>query len=100
MSATTRAKPLFRGAPVDVVIDVRSKLEYWLGHLDRAACIPVDIIATELPKRADIAKNATILVYCASGARSAAAAAQLKSLGYSSVIDGGSATQAATRYTP
>ena len=61
---------------------------------------PVDVIATELPKRADIAKNAKILVYCASGGRSAAAAAQLGSLGYTSVIDGGGVSQAATKYTP
>ena len=100
MHTKTSAKPRYSGSPVDVVIDVRSKLEFWLGHLDGAACIPVDVIATELPKRADVAKNAKILVYCASGTRSAAAAAQLASLGYSNVIDGGGVSQAAAKYTP
>jgi hypothetical protein len=28
--------PTFRDAPVDLVIDVRSTLEYWLGHLPGA----------------------------------------------------------------
>lgn len=100
MPTMTGSGPTYRGSPVDAVIDVRSKLEFWLGHLDGAACIPVDVIATELPKRADIAKHAKILVYCASGGRSAAAAAQLASIGYTSVIDGGGVAQAATKYTP
>ena len=95
MATPTSSTPRYRGSPVDVVIDVRSRLEFWLGHLDGAVCIPVDVIATELPKRTEIAKNAKILVYCASGGRSAAAAAQLGSLGYTSVIDGGGVSQAA-----
>ena len=91
--------PTYRGQPVDVVIDVRSKLEFWLGHLDGAICISVDSIATELPKRTAISTTAKILLYCASGARSQAAAAQLKSLGYRNVTDGGAMSVAATKYS-
>ena len=79
----------FRGKPIDFVIDVRSHIEFWLGHLEGAHCIPVDSLADALPKRQGVPRGARILVYCASGARSAVAAGVLKSLGYSNVIDGG-----------
>jgi phage shock protein E len=81
--------PTFRQQPIDVVIDVRSRLEYWMGHLDGAQCIPVSTLAEALAARTDIAKDARILVYCASGARSAAAAGILRDLGYRRVTDGG-----------
>ena len=86
--------------PVDFVIDVRSKLEFWLGHLDGAICIPVDAIAAELPQRPEIGKASRILLYCASGARSQAAEAQLRSLGYRNVTDGGGMSVAAAKYSP
>ncbi len=85
----TVAGRTFRGRPVDHVIDVRSKLEFWLGHLDGAICIPVGGMGPELAGRPEIAKSSRILVYCASGARSAAAARELQALGYLNVVDGG-----------
>ena len=99
MNAQVSSKPTFRGQPVDAVIDVRSKLEFWMGHIDGATCIPVDVIGSHLPMRSDIAKNAKILLYCASGARSAAATAELRALGYKNVIDGGGISTAAAKYT-
>lgn len=92
--------PLFQNKPVDFVIDVRSHVEYWLGHLDGAECIPVHKIAEAVPARAEIAPDSRILVYCASGARSATAAATLKSLGYRRVIDGGGMAQARDSFVP
>ena len=86
--------PTFRKKPVDVVIDVRSRLEYWMGHLPGAQCIPVDTLPNALATRADIPKDGRILVYCASGARSAAAASTLTGLGYRRVIDGGGLSSA------
>ena len=100
MATKATASPTYRGQPVDVVIDVRSKLEFWLGHLDGAICMSVDSIAAELPKRGEIAKTAKILLYCASGARSQAATVQLRSLGYRNVTDGGAMSVAATKYAP
>mgnify|MGYP003349598649 CR=1 FL=1 len=85
----------FKGKRVDVVIDVRSRLEFWMGHIDDAVNIAVDVVAEELPRRPGIARDAAILVYCASGARSAAAAAQLRAAGYVNVIDGGGMAAAA-----
>ena len=95
-----RRDPSYRGRPVDVVIDVRSKLEYWLGHLEGATCIPVDALAARLPARADISTDTKILIYCASGARSAAAATQLRALGYRHVTDAGAMSAAARDFTP
>ena len=79
----------FKGKRVDVVIDVRSRLEFWMGHIDDAVNIAVDVVAEELPRRPEIARDAAILVYCASGARSAAAATELRALGFRNVVDGG-----------
>ena len=47
----TSTGPIFRGHPVDHVIDVRSKLEYWLGHLEGAVCIPVGRMGPALAER-------------------------------------------------
>lgn len=92
-------RPTWRGERLDAVIDVRSRLEFWLGHLEGATCISVDVIAEELAERPGIGRDSAILVYCASGARSAAAAAELKRRGYTNVIDGGGMAAAATKYS-
>jgi len=86
--------PTFRNAPVDLVVDVRSHLEYWLGHLPEAVCIPVNSIVEDLPKRPGVTTDSRILVYCGSGARSANAAEMLKSIGFKRVVDGGGIEQA------
>ncbi|HRN54367.1 MAG TPA: rhodanese-like domain-containing protein [Gemmatimonadaceae bacterium] len=80
--------PSFRNRPVDAVIDVRSKLEFWMGHLPGATNVPVD----RLPDGLDglgLTPTSRILVYCASGGRSAQAASVLKAAGYRNVVDGG-----------
>jgi len=92
--------PSFRSKPIDFVVDVRSRIEFWMGHLQGATCIPVDKVAEAVPKLDDITKDSRILVYCASGARSAAAAGMLKSLGYRRVIDGGGIDSARRTYEP
>ncbi len=81
--------PQFRNLPVDAVVDVRSKLEFWLGHLPGAVCVPVDRLPQGLADLPDVTTNSRILVYCASGARSAAAASALRAAGYKRVTDGG-----------
>ncbi|MCX5768643.1 MAG: rhodanese-like domain-containing protein [Gemmatimonadetes bacterium] len=84
--------PSFQQQPIDHIIDVRSKLEFWLGHVPGAVCMPVDGIHETLPARTEIARNARILVYCASGGRSAAARETLQRLGYTRVVNGGAMT--------
>jgi rhodanese-related sulfurtransferase len=90
--------PTFRKQPMDIVIDVRSKLEFWLGHLSGAVCIPVGSIADGIAARSTLTKQSRILLVCASGARSAQAAATLRSLGYRRVTDGGAYTSARADY--
>lgn len=81
--------PTFRDTPVDVVIDVRSKLEYWLGHIPGALSIAVGRLPDALLARSDVSRDARIVVYCASGARSARATAALRDAGYRAVTDAG-----------
>lgn len=79
----------FRSAPIDHVLDVRSKLEFLLGHLPGARNVPVDTLPGSLERIPSLSPGSRILVYCASGARSAAAAATLRQAGYTRVTDGG-----------
>lgn len=94
------ATPKFRGKPLDAVIDVRSKLEHWMGNLPGSVCVPVDRLPDGLHGIPGIGKESRILVYCASGTRSAAAAAQLKAAGYTRVVDGGGIADARREFTP
>lgn len=80
--------PTFRNRPVDAVIDVRSKLEFWMGHLPGATNVPVDRLPEGL-EGLGLTSKSRILVYCASGMRSAQAASVLKAAGYTQVVDGG-----------
>ena len=90
--------PTYRRQPVDVVIDVRSHLEFWLGHLKGAICIPGSALPEAMSKHPEIAKDARILVYCASGARSATAVGMLRAQGYRSVTDAGGISKARESY--
>ena len=92
--------PSYRHKSIDLVVDVRSRLEFWLGHLEGATCIPVGKLADAIPKRKDITPTTRILVYCASGGRSAAAAGILRSLGYRHFTDGGGMAAARPDYSP
>ena len=71
-----------------IVLDVREQDEYNAGHIEGATLLPSGIVKgiaeSVLPD-----KNAKILVYCASGARSNYAARELVSLGYTQVYDFG-----------
>ena len=92
--------PAFRQQPVDLVLDVRSKMEFFLGGLEGAQNLPVDQLPEALEARTDVPKDATIMVYCAGGVRSAQAAAALKRAGYTSVIDGGGMGAAHSEFQP
>jgi rhodanese-related sulfurtransferase len=68
------------------IIDVRTKGEFQGGHLKRAVNIPLQQLQQQMGK---IRKDSPVIVCCASGARSAAAARLLKSNGFSEVYNGG-----------
>ena len=61
---------------IDHVIDVRTKIEWDLGHYKGAKHIPVGSISEKTLK--DIPKNDTILVYCNTGQRARRAAEKIR----------------------
>lgn len=69
-----------------ILIDVRTAQEYAEGHLDGSLNLTVDTISINIEKLVPD-KNATIVVYCRSGNRSATAKATLNNLGYENVYD-------------
>ncbi len=72
------------------LVDVRTSDEYETGHIPTAINIPYDTIGDKPPTPY---KTTLIIVYCASGVRSAKAKATLDKLGYSRVVDFGGITR-------
>ncbi len=71
-----------------IIVDVRTAEEYASSHIQGAINIPNETIAsTMVPALPDL--DATILVYCRSGSRSAQAAKKLLAIGYTNVTDFG-----------
>ena len=68
-----------------VLLDVRTQQEYREGHLPGSRNIPLPRIDETL----DAVENqeTPILVYCYSGARSGLAAAELREMGYTNVMN-------------
>ena len=71
------------GGPYKLV-DVRTREEFRDSHIKGAVLIPVDEIASRAEAQLTD-KNAVILVYCASGARSTRASKILADMGYINV---------------
>ena len=69
------------------VIDVRTPAEYKLGHYRGATNIPIQEMQNHLPQLVD--KKKAVVVYCASGIRSARAAKILTAAGYRDVTNAG-----------
>lgn len=65
------------------LIDVRSPAEFAAGHLDGAVNVPVGALSDDKLG----AKDRPLIVYCASGTRSAMARSVLKSRGYTQVFN-------------
>lgn len=82
-----QAKALMEGEDV-VIVDVRTAAEFSAGHIPNAINIPVESIGSLRPAALEDL-DATILVYCRSGSRSAQAARRLLNLGYTTVHDFG-----------
>ena len=69
------------------IVDVRTVEEFEEEHFPNALNIPVDQIQRRLIELGE--KNKPLVLYCASGARSAYAAKILRSAGYTDVINAG-----------
>ncbi|MCK5132594.1 MAG: rhodanese-like domain-containing protein [Candidatus Sabulitectum sp.] len=71
------------------VIDVRSQPEYRNGHIKNSINIPLADILNGVREQG-IIEGTPIILYCASGARSASAKRFLVKEGYTNVYNGGS----------
>jgi rhodanese-related sulfurtransferase len=67
-----------------LIIDVRTKEEYDLGHIEGAILIPYDQISTKLDELEGY-KNKPILVYCRTKNRSSVAIDVLKENGFTNL---------------
>jgi len=67
------------------LVDVRSAGEYASGHLDGALNVPVQDLAKRMEELGD--KTKPVVLYCASGMRSASAAGMLRRAGFADVHD-------------
>ncbi|MDD4012256.1 MAG: rhodanese-like domain-containing protein [Sphaerochaetaceae bacterium] len=69
-----------------ILVDVRTSEEYKTGHIPGAILIPNESIIDKKPSLLpDL--DASIIVYCRSGRRSADAAAKLLKIGYKNIYD-------------
>lgn len=93
LTACSSAAP--ETVPADaVVIDVRSSEEFAAGHLEGAENI--DVQAADFDDQiAALPPSGDYVVYCQSGARSAAAATRMEDVGLPNVSDAGAMSVAA-----
>lgn len=70
-----------------LVLDVRTPAEYQQRHYPQALNIPVQELESRLGELKD--KKRAIVVYCASGMRSASAVGILQAAGFADVTNGG-----------
>jgi phage shock protein E len=72
-----------------VLVDVRTPLEYRMGHLEGAVSVPLGELDSRLATF-PAARDQDVILYCRSGHRSAAAAKVLTAAGFTRVHDLGS----------
>lgn len=70
-----------------IILDVRTKAEYQMGHVKGSINIPLDQLTGNLNK---LDKNKPIITCCASGMRSGSAKGVLQNRGFTQVYNGGS----------
>jgi phage shock protein E len=88
------------GVKPAAIVDVRTPEEFAAGHIEGALNIPVERVGQGVPALSKLRKESSILVYCRSGRRSAAAKATLEQLGYTHIMDGGAMQALAPRLKP
>jgi phage shock protein E len=72
-----------------LVVDVRTPAEFQGGHYDGAINIPLSDLGQQLDQFGDD-KARSIILYCHSGGRAAAAKRALEQAGYTNVLNAGS----------
>jgi phage shock protein E len=83
MPVSTVKEKIAAGA---TIVDVRSPEEFRDGAYPGALNIPVQVLSGRM---GEIPRDKPVVLYCASGARSAAAARTLKQAGYPDVVNAG-----------
>lgn len=79
-----QARQLIKANPELEIVDVRTLGEFDSGHINGSICIPVDTLQGRL---GELNLQSGILVYCASGTRSAQAAKILTDNGFQNVYN-------------
>ena len=69
-------------------IDVREPFEYAQDHVEGSINIPPSEILSGAPALSDIPKDAELILYCASGARSNASMHYLREMGFKNLVNG------------
>jgi rhodanese-related sulfurtransferase len=75
------------------LIDVRSEGEYTLGYIPGAVNVPIDTLQTAA---ANWDRDATYVVYCATGSRSASAVEVMTAMGFKNILHFAQGVQAWT----
>lgn len=88
ITAQEAMKMIEYGHAPTVILDVRSVEEYNGGHVPGAIVIPHEAAGEKLPEILPD-RNTTLLVYCRSGKRAAAACKDLAAAGYVNVYNFG-----------
>jgi rhodanese-related sulfurtransferase len=81
---SAKAKELIDADKDLQIIDVREQFEFAMGHIHDAKLIPVGRLESRM---GEIDKTKPILLYCATGSRSRAAAQFLAQAGYSKIYN-------------
>ena len=84
----SQAKRLIESGEITQILDIRTKVEYDLGHYPNSIHLPVNKISPETVK--NLNKTTGTLVYCNTGQRARYAVNKLVKLGFTNIfyIDG------------
>lgn len=81
-----KARDIIANSSVTIV-DVREENEFNAGHLDNAILLPRGVLEFKINNITQLAdKSAAIIVYCATGKRSALSANNMQNMGYTNVL--------------
>lgn len=79
----------YNGVRQDIIIDVRTPMEFVFGHINGAINIPLERLDAGIQSAQGVHKNSRILLYCRSGQRSEKGRIMLEKHGYKYVLNGG-----------
>ena len=71
-----------------MIIDVREPEEFAKGHVGGAVNMPPGDLMAGAPQLRDIPKDAKLVLYCVSGARSRTSEQLLRAKGYTNIVNG------------